>query len=289
MIILITMVLYNEIKYLDEWINFHKKKGINFIYIYIVYKTSIDKNINKKYNSLINKYNNIIINHKKFSHMIHIKSFFNDYYDNHKNDWISVLDIDEFLYSPNKKLHELIKYYEDNNKYAIAVNWKCFGSNNIVDNPKYKVLDIYTKCARKYHGINQIIKSLVKINVLNLQVINDWNTHKFILKKGYNYYTSTGIEFIENNINNLKSFQEERISYLKELNLNISCRNDFVYTYPEENPNLIINHYITRSKNEYIDIKIKNNNQREDRYNLKYFDRLNFFLNEEENKDIITI
>ena len=84
----------------------------------------------------------------------------------------------------------------------------------------------------------------------------------------------------------MEIFKKERVSYLKQLDLNVSCRNDFIYTFQEENPNLIINHYITRSKNEYIDIKIKNNNEREDRYNCEFFNKLNLFLNDEENKDI---
>jgi hypothetical protein len=278
MLIIITMLLNNELIYLNEWITFHKKQGVSLFYIYLI-------NINIDFNLEFENVNFIKINFSKYCHIYH---FFKYYYQKHLNDWISIIDIDEFLYSPlkNKNIIDIIDIYEKEKKYAIAINWKCFGSNNIKNNSENKVLNKFIKCAKKYNGINCVIKSLVKINVLNIDKINQWNIHKFILKDEYKYFTTNGIDFIENNKNNINNLKKERINYLKKLGLKLTFDINDIYTYPEIKPLLLINHYITRSKNEYL-LKIKNNHERKDRYNLNTFKILNNFINEVEDKTIL--
>ena len=251
MLILQSGILYNEILYLNEWIEFHKKQGVKMFYIGVKYKK--EKN-NKIFENLINKYKNdttIIFYHLKQEKYTQIYYFFKNYYEKHFNDWIAIIDIDEFLYSPikNKKITDIIDIYEKKKIYAIGINWKCFGSNNIEKNPDNKVLEKFTKCAKKYNGINCTIKTLVKINVLNINKIKSWNIHKFILKDKYNYYTSTCIRFITNNKNNNINLKKERDEYLKQLGYNPPPINyNSLYTYPEKDPNLVLNHYITRYK-----------------------------------------
>ena len=143
MLIILTRILYNEIVYLDEWIQFHKKQGTVLVYIGVIYKTNIN---NKIFKELIEKYKNdntIILYHLKREHRWdHYYHFFKHYYEKHMNDWMAILDIDEFLYSPleNKKITDIIEIYEKEKKYAIGVNWNCFGSNNIIENSDYQVL-----------------------------------------------------------------------------------------------------------------------------------------------------
>ena len=57
-------------------------------------------------------------------------------------------------------------------------------------------------------------------------------------------------------------------------------------SYPEENPCLIINHYIVRSENEY-QIKIDNNPHSKGRYNINHFNKINSITNNIENKLIL--
>lgn len=287
MLFILTSVLYNEIVYLEEWINFHLKQGIDKLYIYIRYHSSDINYI--LFNTVKEKYSenlNIIFIHliwKPYNHMYH---FFENYYEQHINDWMSIIDIDEFLYSPleNKKIPDIIEIYEKEKKYAIGVNWKCFGSNNIINNPNYEVLKKFTKCADKYNGINCVIKSLIKCEIIDTSKVI--SSHKQILKKGYKYYTSDGLDFIEYNKKNLTDLTKIRRKYLKQLNLPLSIDVNWIYHYPEDNPYLIINHYILRSRNEY-QTKIDNNPNRKDRYNLKNFKIYNSFLNEMEDKIIL--
>ena len=278
MLLLLTIITYNEIIYLDEWIDFHKKQGVEKIYIGVYYKTNKK---NKIFQELIEKYKNdtiITFNHLKFNNFIHITHFFENYYEKHINDWLSIIDIDEFLYSPleNKKITDIIEIYEKEKKYAIGVNWKCFGSNNIDKNPQNEVLKKFTKCSDKYFGCNQVIKSLFKLVSIKKNITN---THKYPLKKGYRYYTSTGLDYIQHNRTNfekLKLHREEYLQYINKIDKNIVCDNKYLYN--EENPWLTINHYILRSKQEY-QYKIDNNPDRKDRYNLNNFNNLNKVLN----------
>ena len=76
MLILLTGILYNEIVYLDEWINFHKKQGVDLLYIGIKYKT---KRQDKKFQELVKKYQNdegLVFYHLKQSLYSHIFYFF---------------------------------------------------------------------------------------------------------------------------------------------------------------------------------------------------------------------
>lgn len=83
-----------------------------------------------------------------------------------------------------------------------------------------------------------------------------------------------------------KTFMEE----IKGINQNIILKESLdvnsIYTYPEESPYLIINHYILRSKNEYLQ-KIDNNKQKEGRYNIGMFELCNKYLNEHEDTLIL--
>lgn len=299
-LIILNRCFYNELIYLEEWYNFHISQGVDLIYLYIINKNSnkydyIINNLNKRNIKLF--YYNIELNNKTCKNLKslydksnqNLKLFFNNYYQKHINDWLAIIDIDEFLYSPlkDKKITDIIDIYEKEKKYAIVINWKCFGSNNLEKNSDKKVLHKFTKCAEKYNGINTTIKSLFKISAID---VNKADTtlccHKYVLKKEFNYYTTTGIEFVKNNKKYFDKLKKVREKYLKLLNLKNNFNINFIYTYPEDKPNLVINHYIVRSKEEYL-LKMNNNPIRKDRYNLKNFILYNTFLNEVENRDIL--
>ena len=81
-------------------------------------------------------------------------------------------------------------------------------------NPEYKVLEKFTRCANKDYGINYTVKTLVKINCLDIKNIKKMNIHKYPLKSGYFYYRSNGKNFINHNKNNIENLKVNR-KYLK--------------------------------------------------------------------------
>ena len=128
---------------------------------------------------------------------------------------------------------------------------------------------------------------MFKINVIDTKNIKESNIHKYILKKNYKYYTSTGINFIEHNKNNFEKLKSDRNDYLKNINIKSQTHTDKIYVYNEDNPYLIINHYILRSKEEYQQ-KIDNNTHRNDRYNVNIFNNLDSVLNTIEDMTILS-
>ena len=296
-IILLTSIIYNEIDYINEYINFHLKQNIDLIYIQVNYINSINIDL---YNSIINTYKDnkqIIFSHIKFYNFSCMKEFIKNYYDKHINDWLITLDIDEFIYSPieKKSIKDIINIYEEKNIYAVSVNWLCFGSNNLKEKPK-SVLEGFTKCSDKYEPINYTTKSLVKINKIDKNLKNINTSHKFPLIDNNKYFTSCGLCVNEYNKKYIEIMKKNRKIYLKNIeninkdNLNYNTfgfgNNTNHRSYPEENPCLIINHYIVRSENEY-QIKIDNNPHSKGRYNINHFNKINSITNNIENKLIL--
>ena len=126
---------------------------------------------------------------------------------------------------------------------------------------------------------NNLINNIYLKKTLN-EIINNLEP-KY---KTYNHKIKSG-ETFDKILENYSIDKEEIIAIKENLKkkININCK----YSYPEDNPFLILNHYILRSKEEYL-LKIKNNPHRKDRYNLKHFNIYNIFiLNEIDNKNIL--
>lgn len=290
-LILVTSILHNEIIYIDEWINFHLKQGADIIYIYICYIKDETKD-NTLFDTIAEKYKtntNINFNYKKHYDFAHIIEFLTYEKSKYLNGWVSVLDVDEFLYSPikDKCIKDIIYEYDNKDISAVLVNWKCFGSNNLDAQPE-KVLPSYTKCADYKNAINFECKSIIKISAIQKL----YNTHMFHLNSGLDYYTTNGINQNDHNLQYVDIMKTKHIDYIKEIfNKNSTPitykRNDFKhFIYPENSPRLVINHYIIRSKEEYV-LKIKNNPQRPDRYNMNIFNNINNVSNNITNTDIL--
>lgn len=278
-LIVITSVLYNEVCYIEEWINFHLKHGFDLVYLYIRYKENEDNNIFKAILDKYEKYENVKLFHHKWRKWGHIKDFLKNNVE-YENDWISFLDIDEFLYSPieDKSIKDIIYEYEQKQIYAVKINWNCFGSNGLIEKPK-QVVGSYGKPANKYCGLNLGIKSLIKFNSieLNKQISSP---HWLHLKNDYNYYTSSGILCSlhnKKNYNIIKTNLSKFLTHMQNKYVQVS-KIELHYTYPEENPLLLIDHYITRSKNDYL-IKTENNPNCNGRYNNEWFDLVNTYIN----------
>lgn len=278
-LIVITSVLYNEVCYIEEWVNFHLKQGFDLVYVYIRYKETEDNNLFNDILDKYKKYENVKLFHHKWIRYGHFNDFINNYNKKHINDWISFLDIDEFLHSPieDKNIKDIIYEYEEKNIYAVQINWSCFGSNKLIEKPE-QVVGSYGKPANKYNGINYETKSLVKFNCIK----EFTNTHYFNLKHGYTYYTSSGIVSSSHNKNNWDNLTKRYDKWIKTF-MKLNKRNIYnipnYVVYPDENPSLIINHYIIRSENEYF-TKIKNNPNRKDRYNMTNFKIFNKVIDE---------
>ena len=154
-------VIKNEHEYLDEWIKYHLDLGIDHIFIFEDYDSESHKEICDKYKynvslnnifDILNKEDikNTILSKiiKKYSiHNLYIKrcltylkKYFNEY------DWCFTIDNDEFIVLENNNLNNTLLQYEDYD--AIILSWKCYGANGLINKPDYSkksIINIYNK------------------------------------------------------------------------------------------------------------------------------------------------
>lgn len=226
----IMAIFKNEQDYMEEWINHHIIQGFEQIYLYCndPYIDNYSYLFNSKYNSFIkiinwvDKQNNGVntIQRQAYTHCVQNYS--------HQTQFLMMLDIDEFLI-PIKHYNRVYDFI-----YSLKSNWDniCafkiqrydFGSNGHINKPKNTVLSSYT-----YHEkICSSFKTLVNTDYINKKT-NFWCVHDFDIindKVGKIY-------------NNYFGYHETGFPN--------SCKLGFVNEIP-----LVINHYYTKSYEEYI-------------------------------------
>lgn len=156
-------VFKNEGHALFEFIEHHMYHGVDHIYMINDNSTDnyldiIQPYIEKGYITLF--HNNIEINVENRQTTIYEK-----YFKNILNDtqWIAIIDLDEFLYSPNDlDIKSIIEKYE-NDYEKIIVEWKMFGSNNCIHQP-FSIVSGFNKHSEldknnKYYSYKSILKT----------------------------------------------------------------------------------------------------------------------------------
>jgi hypothetical protein len=268
-----TYINYDEIIYLDEWLNFHKKQGFDYQYLFLFYDKEENKN-EELFKKIKNKYQHeetIIIKHIKFYQRGLIFELKNNYYDKHKDDYIFQTDIDEFLYSPleNKTVKDIVNMYFENNIEAIFINFRMFGSNWLKTNPEFKVLEKFTLCNNQFDSENLKGKSIVKLKLIDFSKNLEKCAHTFPLIDNAKYFNT--------------NMQEK-----KNLTKKPWCPNKNQISDIEQNPLLILNHYKIRSQEECLN-KDKNNflETIKNRYKLNNFKELEKKFNKIKNIDIL--
>ncbi len=127
-------IFQNEAPYLKEWIDFHRKVGVEHFWLYNHLSNDNFKEVLRPYieNGIVeliewhrpcNGYNEFIaIQCAAYTHAIsHSKK---------KTKWLVMLDTDEFIYPVEKK--NLIEFLHDYDQYAsIGVNWQMFGTSHV--------------------------------------------------------------------------------------------------------------------------------------------------------------
>jgi len=274
--ILVTSIMYSEIKYLKEWIEFHKKQDFKIVYIYLCYGNLAygsyhDKN-DELFQTISNEFIDVNFIHYDYSFHFHIKDFLLNHSKKHIGEWCAILDIDEFLHCPieNETIQDQIKFYEDNNIYNVYVNWRCYGSNVIIDNPTYEVVNKFTKPTELYKGVNLVGKSFFKITKDIKPLCN--NSH--FVDNSEKLFNSNGFSRYEQNNKNIQLYLKMAEDYRQIKKETKEQLYRIEYYLPDKKPRLLINHYMTRSLNEYKE-KINLNKNKAIRYNLDFFNYIN--------------
>ena len=226
-------VIKNEHEYLDEWIQYHLKLGINHIFIFEDYDSESHKDICDKYDKNVSL-NNIFdilnnndkklvkqykINKKCNSQDIYLKKGLS-YLKRYSNfyDWCFVIDNDEFITLENNNLEDILSLYKDYD--AIILSWKCYGANGLINKPDYSkqgIINTYITEAKGYiPAINPTVLTKTCFNLKKYREEYYWTNHQ----------PSDKCKFCRTNYSN---------------NRNLKIYN-----------NIYIKHYITKSWEEYF-------------------------------------
>jgi GT2 family glycosyltransferase len=171
----ICAIIRNRGQWIEEWLSFHHLVGFTNFYIGL-HKCS--DTTEETLLDLSNKYK-IKIFHVADRTGRSPQTFFYNFIQNevaHEVDWMAFIDGDEFLFSPEQKLiGSILEQFLKDKVYALAVYWTCFGSSNIVKEPSGLIIENYRYRAPNDLPVNKHIKSIVYQRVAG--AIQFYNPH----------------------------------------------------------------------------------------------------------------
>ena len=120
----------NEILYINEFVSFHLKLGVDTLYIY-------DDNIEEKekFINAITPNDSVVIEYTKDYGIKDLGQAFTHCYNKHKDDydWIIMTDMDEYLVIQN---HQTLREYLSDKVFdkcdSIKIHWKMSSDNNLL-------------------------------------------------------------------------------------------------------------------------------------------------------------
>jgi len=213
----------DDLPYMNEWVEFHKKQGVQHIYLY-----NHLANQDKIFSCLSEHLETKFIEIKDWNYSYNTVEEWNAIQQNAymncinqiKNSchWCAIIDTDEFLFSPRyKDLKIALKNYNDYS--GVVVNWIFYGTSNYTLSPGQKLTDYLLYREKISLGKLQGIKSIVKPKYVSGGFI-----HVFYYTKSY---------AVNENFLKIKGFDSP-----------LSCE---IFR---------INHYWTRDMNFFFNVKI---------------------------------
>ena len=187
----------NEHEYLDEWIKYHLDLGISHIFIFEDFDSKTHKDLVRKYRSQQVTLNNVLslfkeeekqqIMHDKLNGIYvqdiyakrGLKYITNKYSD--KYMWCFFIDNDEFITFENKEdtLDKILSEFVSFD--AVLLQWKNYGSNNLIYKPDYTqhgIIDTYIKEAEGKFNISNTCLTKTCYNLKNYKDDFYWTVHQ---------------------------------------------------------------------------------------------------------------
>lgn len=159
----ILTVIKNENEYLDNWIKYHLKLGIDHIFIGEDFDSQSHKNITNNYSSekvtllqVIDFYDTNEKREKLLYEKSHSFVLQNSYFrngiqyikNNYSYNWCFIIDIDEYITikDNHKSINDVMVEFQ--NYDAVILQWENYGANGLVYKPDYKeksIIETYTQ------------------------------------------------------------------------------------------------------------------------------------------------
>jgi hypothetical protein len=244
-------VFKNESHILDEWINHYLYHGVDHIYLLNDFSNDNYINIINKYTDKVTLFHNDIVTKEVGrQNLLHNKYFKNLF---SVTKWMAILDMDEFLYSPNHiNINDILKEYDQYSQ--ILVDWVHFGSNGHITQPK-SVVEGFTMRAfygknKGYYSYKSIFKTEYFISFINVHshtmngpTIRLHSTETQFPKLLINHYNLQSLDFFlkvkgtRGDVNNW--FENMNLKRNKEFFLNFDDNDSLDLRLYEQNKDII--------------------------------------------------
>ena|ERR1700733_7101669 len=211
----ICAIFKNEAPYLCEWIEFHRIVGVARFYLY-------QNRSDDDWQSILQPYIDkgiVEVTDWPFSPPCQIQAY-QHFIDGHKRQpwWVAFIDCDEFVFSPClATVTDALAEVSSPEWGAVGVNWMCFGASGKERQSKGPVIERFTLRPTDNFGPNRHIKSIVRMDRV------EW------AGDDPHYFPVTGGTFSESG---------------REIAGPLSSRPSYSW--------LRINHYITKSREEFL-------------------------------------
>ena len=158
--------------YLREWLDYHFLAGVDFVCIY-------DNGSAVPLKSLLSDIPNIEIVDwpGKYVQYNAYMNFIERY--RHRIKWGAFIDADELIVS---RCGNIKKNLEGHNAFSgLGINWRCFGSNGLIENHTHSQINAFTKRAHDTFPPNRHIKTIAKLSATTLYL----SPHHFAYNAGF--------------------------------------------------------------------------------------------------------
>lgn len=181
-------IVKDENAYIIEWINYHRKIGVERFYIYdndssVPLESTLKEFIKEK----------IVVVHKITGSAVQCDAY-NLCLKNYgkQSKWIAFIDVDEFIV-PKSTCGDLRTFLKDYEKYGgVGLNWLMFGSNGHITKGKEPQYERFLYRSKESFSDNDHIKSIVQPKLTKTAL----NPHFFEYQKN-NHCVNENFQFIE--------------------------------------------------------------------------------------------
>ena len=152
----ICAIAKNEGPYFKEWIEWHRKMGVEKFYIYDNESTDNTREILQPY------IDSGIVDYTYYPGYRKQIAAYDDCMTRHRDDsrWIAFIDLDEFIVpEKDKSIREFLTRFE---AYpAVEINWLCYGSGGALKREPGGVMQRFKRHSKPEHRLNRHVKSIV--------------------------------------------------------------------------------------------------------------------------------
>ena len=220
----LVLIEKDETAYIEEWLNFHHKQGVSH---FIIFDNESADDFHAKLRPYIDAG---LVTYRTIKKKVRQCDAYNmavhDY--GHKFRYMGFIDVDEFMFVRNNthggggisNLYEFVDEFMSVHPQAggLAVNWCIFGSNGHITKPEGGVLENYTMRAEDNYTSNHTFKTICD----PMKVWTVVSSHSPMCRKGFRIFSEDGSAALGTS------------------------------TYDVHFDRIRINHYFTKSREEFI-------------------------------------